>query len=950
MVPVVDQSSQPSKRPRAMDVLQDTIKSPEQGRLKRRRFSRDNDQSSQPVVFDAAGEPADNSHATLRAEAAGSYGDKLSLAQSQWSLEQPLGGHFSNLDPVFTADEKYVFLGVGSAVHVFSMSTSRLFRIMRMKSSQKVIGYKLSPENQEHLYISTSSGSVSKWDWVSGKQISLWETSRKTISAEICFIELENMVRSVSYFLREQKDGRREISISPLEEELPSGKPYEVTALETTKRIRDLKVSRRGQVVIVCDGQRLFVGNTSICDVRSLGSIHYTWREVVLPVNVTCLDLRESLPTDSTTERSKARTAPTSADLVLGESGGSILVYHDIVNSLTRNEDMYEGEGKSGSVLRRLHWHRGPVSVVRWSRDGNYLISGGLESVMVLWQLDSGRKQFLPHLSSPICNIVVSPSGNLYALKLADNSVIVLSATELQPSATITGLQLPSKVDNIGDLSEPIASSPRVYDSVPAVLHPQNPDHLMVVVPASQTIRHEKQALANLSVLQTFDVRTGCHLARQALARTNLTVLNTGPDGAEIVTPDIKYFDLSQDGKWLATVDNWHPHPQDVKAFTASHVGDEGNIGDRREVFLKFWIWNELTNLWELVTRVDGPHFRSPVGPVPVLGLVSRPGSHEFATIGADGILRFWGPTTRHRSGIKSRSHADRLPETWKCRNALDLKGNLGGDAVTSGSICFSEDGSVLAVCLHAQPGSNFGVVHLIDVHKCEVRHSRSGLFCSEPFAAKFLGRHLIIALRESISIWDIVDDTLKSVLAPDSGLINSSSEGGPVLLAVNPKTQTFAITARRFARNSDQSSRRRRKTHFHVEVYDLHSSMPIFRSKLGHCPLTLLSDPRSGDYVVVDAAANVQRLSCCEKAQEVVVPSSDLSSHLKAGLENLFGDRLLGVSQDLSPLQKPAIFGSERTSLQSKQLAGIFGTVPSFSLPPVSTLFRDVVNSLVAN
>lgn len=89
-----------------MDVLQDTINGPEQGRLKRRRFSRDNDQSFQPVVFDAAGEPADNSHATLGAEAAGSHGDKLSLAQSQWSLEQPIGGHFSNLDPVFTADEK----------------------------------------------------------------------------------------------------------------------------------------------------------------------------------------------------------------------------------------------------------------------------------------------------------------------------------------------------------------------------------------------------------------------------------------------------------------------------------------------------------------------------------------------------------------------------------------------------------------------------------------------------------------------------------------------------------------------------------------------------------------------------------------------------------------------------------------------------------------------------
>lgn len=834
-----------------------------------------------------------------------------------------------------------------------------------MKSSQKVIGCKLSPTNQEHIYISTSSGSVSKWDWVSGRQISLWETSRKTISAEICFIEVENMTRPVSYSLREQKDGRRELSVSPLGETLASGKLRETTALETTKRISDLRVSHCGQVVIVCDGQHLFVGNTTFRGIRSMDPVHYTWREVILPVHMTCLDIRESLPADSITERSKTRATPASTDLVLGESGGSILICHDIVNSLSRNEDLHGGEGKSGFVFRRLHWHRGPVSVVRWSRDGvsfpwknfesmsnsstgNYLISGGHESVMVLWQLDSGRKQFLPHLSSPICNIVVSPTGNFYALKLADNSVIVLSATELQPSATITGLQLPSKVTKAGDLSEPVASSSRVYDTAPAILHPQNPNHLMIVVPASQMVRHERQPLSNLSVLQTFDVRTGCHLSRQALARTNLTVLNTGPEGTEIATPNIKYFDLSQDGKWLATVDDWHPHPQDVKAFVAAHV-DEVNAEDRREVFLKFWIWNELTNLWELVTRIDGPHFRSPLGPVPVLGLASRPGCYEFATIGADGILRFWVPTARHRSGIKPRSHADRQPETWRCRSVLDLKGNLGGDgdvSLTAASMSFSEDGSVLAVCFQAQSGSKSGIVHLIDVHKCEIHHSRDGLFSNELFAVKFLGRHLIISSRESISIWDTVDDVLKSALAPDP--TDSSAEGGPALLAVNPKTQTFA-TVRYLASDTDQSIKRRRKIHFYIEVYDLHSSMAIFRSKLGHSPLALLSDPRSGDYIVVDSAANVQRVSCSEKTQEVVAPSSDISSHLKAGLENLFGGHALDVSQE-SLLQRPATVGSEKMPFQSKQLAGIFGTVPSFSLPPVSVLFMDVVNSLVAN
>ena len=69
------------------------------------------------------------------------------------------------------------------------------------------------------------------------------------------------------------------------------------------------------------------------------------------------------------------------------------------------------------------------------------MISGGKETVLVLWQLDTNLKQFLPHLSAAIESLAVSPKGTLYALRLSDNSVIVLSTAELEPIANIVGLQ-----------------------------------------------------------------------------------------------------------------------------------------------------------------------------------------------------------------------------------------------------------------------------------------------------------------------------------------------------------------------------------------------------------------------------------------------------------------------------------------------------------------------------
>src|ERR1700733_11875966 len=72
---------------------------------------------------------------------------------------------------------------------------------------------------------------------------------------------------------------------------------------------------------------------------------------------------------------------------------------------------------------------------------GNYIISGGSETVLVLWQLDTGKQQFLPHMSATIQNIVVSPTGTSYGIQLADNSAMILSTAKLEPTTNISGIQ-----------------------------------------------------------------------------------------------------------------------------------------------------------------------------------------------------------------------------------------------------------------------------------------------------------------------------------------------------------------------------------------------------------------------------------------------------------------------------------------------------------------------------
>ena len=459
-----------------------------------------------------------------------------------------------------------------------------------------------------------------------------------------------------------------------------------------------------------------------------------------------------------------------------------------------------------------------------------------------------------------------------------------------------------------------------------------------MAIPASRQGAQDGICLAN-PVLQTFDIRANSHISRQALSRTNTTVLKISPEGSEISTPDIKYLDISQDGKWMATFDSWAPHSQDVKGLGLNDTGNDATTG-YQENYLKFWKWNGSSTMWELVTRIDNPH-ASVNGVAPVLGLASRPRSNDFATIGADAKLRIWYPNMRSRAGLKAGSNATHQLETWKCRNIIDMKGNLtrGSYNLTTACLAFSEDGSVLAVCLPSGSSANPGAVVLIDAQECAIRYSRIGTHCGDPCAVKFLGRHLVVASNRFISVWDTVDDLVR-VLEPSlDGVSGGKSQQ---LLAVNLRTRTFAVTAK----NPQNSVKKSRALQIPVKVYDIETLTPVFSCTVGKPPVTLLSDSYSGDYIIIDSAAGVQRVGCLDKPFQPTARSHELSAmptQLNSGLMDLFGDQGPGIQQS----SLPHALDKNEASEQAGGVSDMFSEVPSFVLPPVSVLFRNVVQSL---
>ncbi|XP_022135000.1 WD repeat-containing protein 75 [Momordica charantia] len=89
------------------------------------------------------------------------------------------------------------------------------------------------------------------------------------------------------------------------------------------------------------------------------------------------------------------------------------------------------------------HWHPAEVIVLSFSSDGAYLYSGGKEGVLVVWQLDTEKKKYLPRIGSPLLYFTDSPDPLLASVSCADNQIHFLKMPSMEILKTISGIKLP---------------------------------------------------------------------------------------------------------------------------------------------------------------------------------------------------------------------------------------------------------------------------------------------------------------------------------------------------------------------------------------------------------------------------------------------------------------------------------------------------------------------------
>ena len=571
--------------------------------------------------------------------------------------------------------------------------------------------------------------------------------------------------------------------------------------------------------------------------------------------------------------------------------------------------------------------------------------------MLVLWQVDTGRQDFLPHLSAAIENIVVSPRGSSYALHLDDNSSMILSTAEMKPTFYVSGIQ--SLV--LGDRPSKDALVRRVWRPVDeiaaplvATVNPRAPSQMFLCVGNGQQATLGAGATST-PLLQVFDISSFQGVAKHAIARTNPTDVNITSEGVPIVEPTATKLAFSRDGKWLASVDEWQPPEKDIDPFITGSKSPAEVCRQRREIYLKFWEVDEDNSL-QLVTRVNEAHHTEQ--PEAIFDIASDPTSCRFATIGNDGFVRFWTSRLRRRDGLAATGPEGQPLRSWNCSRAVTLPVYEQQEDVVdapkkvfhSGAITFSEDGSILFAAYGA--GSEALVV-AIDTETGEVRDVISGMLRGEARAIRTLGSCLII-LSEDLAVYDIVSDELLY-----SFTLKDTSEAAKRLtqLSVNYESRSFALVAPVPNPGQDKMKRGSRSE---LTVFYIDDAEPQLVQTFPQLITSVFTAPGSSGYVVVDSAAQIWAVT--EGAEQAPVLKSlvDLGVDDSAAVAESTGEALELELQDeasddeMQDVDQDVEMGDDdydnhAVVVAPQRLAEIFNAAPAFAMPPIEDIFYQV-------
>jgi NET1-associated nuclear protein 1 (U3 small nucleolar RNA-associated protein 17) len=334
-------------------------------------------------------------------------------------------------------------------VKIYSTSTGLVVSTLSAKRdagshTNAITSVILNPHNAYQLITGSLDGHIKVWDLLDGvllqtigvgnpvHHIAAHEQWKDVLFVAVARSTKRGKVNGTSSFLADFRlsneisiltgDGDNDIILrvslkpSPATLHLPVQASSESIVVGKTRATRGLAVSAGGSWLVAIGGHKAYVAST-----RNLKA---GFVKFVSPEALTCLALH-----------------PTEEYFATGDEKGNIRLWYCLNDAIA----VPKAEVEKRAPTSTLHWHAHGVSALTFTPNGSYLLSGGEESVLVIWQIHSGKKEFVPRVGAPIDSMAVSQIENGeedYLLRLADASLVFISSAKLKISRSYSGIKL----------------------------------------------------------------------------------------------------------------------------------------------------------------------------------------------------------------------------------------------------------------------------------------------------------------------------------------------------------------------------------------------------------------------------------------------------------------------------------------------------------------------------
>ena len=787
------------------------------------------------------------------------------------------GGSCSNAAPLFVPGSDMVCNACGTSVKVVSLKTGET--IFTLRGHQDVVtDLTMNPNIRTQFYSASLDRTVKLWDMNDGTLLQSYNLGKPCLAIQSSATERDILYTFVQDDASDSLKAWHKIALFDTRAQRFVG----TIAKSNTLRCRFDTIEDGGNTAVVAVYQRKLVVWWS--DRTKVKKINYERQMVTVAVQSAAVSENPIVAT--------------------GDVEGRILLWYNLLGRPKADEDKYFTSTVDGREIQKtsLHWHAHAVTCMTFTNDGNYLLSGGEEAVLVMWQIGTSSKTFLPRLGAPLCQISVSGDSLSYGISTANNVFRMIEAVDMSVRWSMKGLAAARPAEYLGIENTFKKVEGKYKKSLRSGI---------AVDPIDGTIGIN--GVYGTGTLQIYNAFQDAHVATLEVAPRNV-VSRTQKE--KLAPTTVEHVCFSPDGRDLITVDR----------------RTDTNFDD--VVSLKFWERSSHPGSgvrYIINTRVESPH-KSYLSSISY-GMVRGAGKEDrrmVVSTSHDCRFKIW--LSQCTSGT---SRQAKMTTIWTCNASVFFRESPIIDS------SFSKDGSLLAV----------GYSHIVTLWNPISNNllgvlphaSISGKIQRTIFVSGEMGPYLLVITDCQCVIWDVIGcDVVWSIKCRCLAVgVDFESKGSDARFAIG--CESLAPTQESILSQGAVS----------VMLFDASSPVPIYIWRLdqdviprhihfdttdGTVTRLVLMNEKREFFTISNAAGNDPEVTA-----EAAETSSNAAHEVLSSFNRLFGPKELRKSAYSDRKRKANVLEHSQTSFFSKVFEGA-----SHVLPGLPSLFRPFMASML--